>query len=131
MVEQGTLVLNRSVALRARSLMCFLDLFLLQIFALAHAHHPFINVRRGVRRSVACQWFLLQTSFTYFFGVFASIMFIKTGSVWVAVAAHAVANLFGFPRLGLRDPGVMAVHVLGLTSFLTFTWMVYQQIVVI
>ncbi|MEO2191310.1 MAG: CPBP family glutamic-type intramembrane protease [bacterium] len=103
--------------------------FPLQIFALAHAHHPFINVQRGMRRSVACQWFLLQASFTYLFGVFASVVYIKTRSVWVAVAAHAVANLFGFPRLMEASPRVMAAHALGLSSFLTFTWTVYQQIV--
>jgi membrane protease YdiL (CAAX protease family) len=122
-------VLNYSLSPNDRSCVC---LFCLQIFALAHAHHPLINIRRGMQRSVAVKWFLLQSFFTYFFGIFASIVFIKTGSVWVAVAAHAVANLFGFPRLvGLRDRGVMAVHGLGLTLVMTFTWVVYHQIVVI
>ncbi len=91
-----------------------------------------MNIRRGVRLAVAAKWFLLQTSYTYFFGVFASVVFIRTGSVWVAVAAHAVANLFGFPRLtGLQDGRVIAAHLFGLTFFLGFTWMVFQQIVVI
>ena len=101
------------------------------IFSLAHVHHFFMNVRRGIRASVAARWCFVQSIYTYVFGIFAMIVLLKSRSVWVSIAAHATANSFGFPNFG---PGlsrkVVVAHGLGLMIFLALSVSFYRALLI-
>lgn len=87
------------------------------IFGLAHLHHlaEFLNAHtkpgrmlppaqiiiKGVVRS------LFQFTYTSLFGFFAAFVFLRTGSIWAAIAAHVFCNWMGFPRIWGR---VGSVH---------------------
>lgn len=79
------------------------------IFGLAHIHHlvEFLQSRtpdgrrvpslpvwvNGVLRS------LFQFAYTSIFGFFAAFVFLRTGNMFAAIAAHAFCNWMGVPRL--------------------------------
>jgi intramembrane prenyl-peptidase len=70
------------------------------IFGLAHIHHfyefrithPRVPLVAAIARSV------MQFSYTTLFGAYATYLFIRTGSLLAAVAAHAFCNAMGLPR---------------------------------
>ncbi|KAH6671624.1 CAAX prenyl protease [Plectosphaerella plurivora] len=71
------------------------------IFGLAHIHHfyefrithPRVPLAAAVARSV------MQFTYTTLFGAYATYLFIRTGSLLAAVAAHAFCNAMGLPRV--------------------------------
>jgi membrane protease YdiL (CAAX protease family) len=91
------------------------------IFSISHAHHLYVNVcERGMRFQDAFVVTAVQCTFTYIFGVFESLVFLKSQSLWVCVVAHQVANWFGFPRLRGVSPLVGACHAAGFLWFVRF-----------
>ncbi|KAM4062243.1 CAAX protease self-immunity domain-containing protein [Hirsutella rhossiliensis] len=77
------------------------------VFGLAHLHHfyefrithPQTPLITAVARSV------FQFLYTYIFGVYATFIFLRTGSLLAAISAHALCNSMGLPRLwGAVEP---------------------------
>lgn len=71
------------------------------VFGLAHVHHfyefrktnPQVSVVDAVARSV------LQFSYTYLFGIYATFIFLRTGSLLAVIVTHAFCNSMGLPRV--------------------------------
>jgi prenyl protein peptidase len=69
-------------------------------FGIAHVHHlyefrlthPEVPFLPAVVRTV------MQFSYTSLFGFFATFLFLRTGSVYTAIAAHTFCNWMGLPR---------------------------------
>ncbi|KAF1990595.1 CaaX prenyl proteinase Rce1 [Aulographum hederae CBS 113979] len=69
-------------------------------FGIAHLHHlhefrishPNVHLAMALLRSV------VQFTYTTLFGWFAAFVFLRTGSVWAAMAAHGFCNWLGLPR---------------------------------
>jgi prenyl protein peptidase len=69
-------------------------------FGIAHLHHlyefrlthPEIPLLPAVLRTV------LQFTYTSLFGFFAAFVYLRTGSLYAAIAAHSFCNWNGFPR---------------------------------
>ena len=77
------------------------------VFGVAHLHHfyefrithPKVPVLAAVARS------LMQFSYTYLFGIYATFIFLRTGSLLAVVAAHTLCNSMGLPRVwGFVEP---------------------------
>lgn len=70
-------------------------------FGIAHMHHlyefrlthPEVPVLPALLRTV------FQFTYTSLFGFFAAFVFLRTGSVYAAIAAHSFCNWQGLPRL--------------------------------
>ncbi|KAG9252755.1 uncharacterized protein F5Z01DRAFT_181641 [Emericellopsis atlantica] len=71
------------------------------VFGLAHIHHfyEFRKTNPGVHVGAAVARSVLQFSYTYLFGVYATFIFLRTGSTLAAIAAHAFCNSMGLPRV--------------------------------
>ncbi|KAL6850895.1 CAAX prenyl protease [Amphichorda felina] len=71
------------------------------VFGLAHLHHfyefrvthPHIPVTAAAARSV------IQFSYTYLFGIYATFIFLRTGSLLAVAIVHAFCNSMGLPRV--------------------------------
>ncbi|AOA64666.1 CAAX prenyl protease 2 involved in a-factor maturation [Komagataella phaffii CBS 7435] len=69
-------------------------------FGIAHLHHAveLYHCKRysltTITISTAFQW-----SYTTLFGIYASFLYLRTGSVWSAIVVHSFCNMMGFPRL--------------------------------
>ncbi|KAI1322826.1 CaaX protease [Xylariaceae sp. FL0255] len=71
------------------------------LFGLAHVHHfyefrvthPHLPLSTGLIRSA------LQFSYTWLFGVFATFVFLRTGSLLGVSVVHAFCNVMGLPRV--------------------------------
>lgn len=57
-------------------------------FALAHIHHTI---------SLGLSPMLFQFAFTFLFGVYASVLYTSTHSIWAPFAAHVVCNVLEIP----------------------------------
>lgn len=77
------------------------------VFGVAHLHHfyefrvthPHIPLTAAIARSI------LQFSYTYLFGIYATFIFLRTGSLLAVILVHAFCNSMGLPRLwGLVEP---------------------------
>ena len=99
-------------------------------FSAAHVQNLVVNVVRGMDLRTAGASCLLQIVYTYLFGIYATILLLETGSVWVCVAAHVVANGFGFPDFRLRRSSELVVHGIGLTAFIVISRSLYASITV-
>ncbi|KIV99924.1 hypothetical protein, variant 2 [Verruconis gallopava] len=70
-------------------------------FGIAHIHHlyefrlthPEVPVLPAVLRTV------VQFTYTSLFGFFATFVYLRTGSVYTAIAAHMFCNWMGLPRI--------------------------------
>lgn len=79
------------------------------IFGLAHVHHlvEFVQSRLAMGRSSSVSRVVLlgvvrslfQFAYTSLFGFFAAFVFLRTGNLFAAIAAHSFCNVMGFPRL--------------------------------
>ncbi|KAF2428113.1 prenyl protein peptidase [Tothia fuscella] len=86
-------------------------------FGIAHLHHlyefrlthPEIPLLPAVLRTV------LQFTYTSLFGFFAAFVYLRTGSLYAAMAAHSFCNWNGFPRFWGKV-GVQAGAPIGLGS---------------
>jgi len=99
-------------------------------FSAAHVQNLVVNVVRGMDLRTAGASCLLQIVYTYLFGIYATILLLETGNVWVCVAAHVVANGFGFPDFRLRRSSEWVVHGIGLTAFIVISRSLYASITV-
>ncbi|KFH43095.1 CAAX prenyl protease-like protein [Hapsidospora chrysogenum ATCC 11550] len=71
------------------------------VFGLAHVHHfyefrvthPRVSIVAAIARSV------LQFSYTYLFGIYATFIFLRTGSLLAVAIVHAFCNSLGLPRV--------------------------------
>lgn len=77
------------------------------VFGLAHVHHfyefrvthPDVSLFAAIARSV------LQFSYTYLFGIYATFIFLRNGSLIAVILVHAFCNCMGLPRVwGLLEP---------------------------
>lgn len=87
-------------------------------FAISHLHHVFQQQRRQRQLKkwhmqehpeqplpdeqwISCRKALLialfKLSYTQVFGLYSGFVYIKTGSLWPAIALHCQCNFFGFP----------------------------------
>ncbi|PAA72035.1 hypothetical protein BOX15_Mlig025095g1, partial [Macrostomum lignano] len=94
-------------------------------FGLAHFHHLINRLQRGYPLVPSLIQATFQFSYTYIFGVYSAYLYLRTGQLAAACAAHSFCNLMGFPDFealaNLR--GIkLAVHggafVLGLVGWL-------------
>jgi prenyl protein peptidase len=78
-------------------------------FSLAHAHHHLVPSalsaaakakKNAPSSSSSLAPLLLQLSYTYAFGLYASLMLVATGSLPGVVVAHALCNALGLPGGG-------------------------------
>jgi len=77
------------------------------IFGLAHIHH-FYEFRLTHPRTPllgALLRSLFQLVYTTLFGAYATFLFLRTGSLLVAIVAHTFCNWMGLPRLWGRLEG--------------------------
>lgn len=67
-------------------------------FAVSHLHHA-ISERKTMqtKKRKLLLFTLLRLSYTQIFGIYSGLVYIKTGSIWPAVALHSQCNFFGFP----------------------------------
>jgi prenyl protein peptidase len=77
------------------------------VFGIAHVHHfyefrithPHVSLPAAVVRSV------IQFSYTYLFGIYATFIFIRTGSLPAVILIHTFCNYMGLPRVwGQLEP---------------------------
>lgn len=91
------------------------------VFGLAHIHHlvEYLNARTPQNRRFppAAAWAsgvirsLFQFTYTSLFGFFAAFVFLRTGSVWAPILAHAFCNWMGVPRFwGMLRPAHSSVE---------------------
>ena len=79
------------------------------VFGGAHLHHlvEFLQSRTPEGRGFPplSAWVngvamsLFQFTYTSIFGFFAAFVFLRTGNIWAAIAAHSFCNRMGLPRL--------------------------------
>lgn len=77
-------------------------------FGIAHIHHfyeftlthPYTPLLPALLRSIS------QFAYTTLFGWYATFIFLRTGSLWAVILAHAQCNWMGLPRLWGRVGGV-------------------------
>jgi len=70
------------------------------LFGLAHVHHLLDMVRsRGYSMKQAIQAAVFQLSYSTIFGIYASFLFIRTGTLIAPTICHSFCNLLGFPDL--------------------------------
>lgn len=67
-------------------------------FGVAHLHH-YYELRKTYPAKKAALGVLFQFCYTYFFGVYACFLFMKTKCIYACILAHAFCNYMGFPDL--------------------------------
>lgn len=77
------------------------------VFGLAHVHHfyEFRLTHRGVPASAALLRSVFQLGYTTVFGAYATFLYLRTGSLLAAFAAHVLCNCMGLPRVWGRVEG--------------------------
>jgi len=69
-------------------------------FGIAHVHHFYEFVLSHPESPIAAALLrsLVQFTYTSLFGFFAAFVFLRTGSLYAAIAAHSFCNWAGLPR---------------------------------
>lgn len=82
------------------------------IFGLAHFHHfyEFRLANPGVPFAAALARSVFQLGFTTVFGVYATFIYVRTGSLLAVCAVHAFCNCMGLPRLWGKVTRAMPVR---------------------
>ncbi|KAJ6264776.1 LOW QUALITY PROTEIN: hypothetical protein Dda_0928 [Drechslerella dactyloides] len=100
-------------------------------FGIAHLHHlyEFALTHPDLPLTLAVVRSLVQFCYTTLFGWFAAWVFLHTGSLWAAVAAHSFCNVMGLPRFwgplegaGWRTGVYYGLLVLGVVGFYNGLW---------
>jgi membrane protease YdiL (CAAX protease family) len=99
-------------------------------FGVAHMHHLYEKLRQGETISRAVISTLVQFTYTSIFGFIASILFMRTGSIYPAIISHMICNYVGLPETGFLfvegSPAsclyawrwiLMTLHLVGLVLF--------------
>lgn len=70
------------------------------IFGLAHVHHfyEFRITNPQTPITVALVRSVLQFAYTYLFGIYATFVFLRTGSLLATIVVHIFCNYMGLPR---------------------------------
>ena len=68
-------------------------------FSLAHVHHAFERYREGQRHLTILIETLVQSSYTYIFGVISVIIFTRTGHLTASIVSHVICNFMGLPQI--------------------------------
>lgn len=95
------------------------------LFSMSHFHHLRNDLRHGERWGEALLLRTFQALYTYLFGLFATFLFFRSGSVFPCMASHALCNSMGTPRLAeaLNRPGwptrlgLLGLNLAGLALF--------------
>mmetsp|Transcript_24013 Transcript_24013/g.77117 ORF Transcript_24013/g.77117 Transcript_24013/m.77117 type:complete len:284 (-) Transcript_24013:2835-3686(-) len=95
-------------------------------FGLAHLHHAIQHVQDGYSARQAAITVVFQLVYTTIFGAFAAFLYLRTGHIAAAIAAHSMCNYFGFPctawitarRHTVRDKILLSLfYIAGLIAF--------------
>ncbi|KAG6021153.1 hypothetical protein E4U40_005505 [Claviceps sp. LM458 group G5] len=89
------------------------------IFGIAHLHHfyEFRVTYPQTPLAIAAARSTLQLAYTTLFGVYATFLFLRTGSLLAVVIAHTFCNLVGLPRIwGFLQPHWLRGANVGRTS---------------
>lgn len=73
-------------------------------FGLAHVHHCIEKLQRGWDLFSAIASTLVQFTYTSLFGCIATLLFMRTGSIYSAVWSHVICNYAGLPDTGFMHP---------------------------
>eukprot|EP00004_Rigifila_ramosa_P020870 TRINITY_DN5473_c0_g1_i3.p1 TRINITY_DN5473_c0_g1~~TRINITY_DN5473_c0_g1_i3.p1 ORF type:complete len:167 (-),score=28.48 TRINITY_DN5473_c0_g1_i3:49-549(-) len=98
--RSAMLCLLRQTSLRESFLP--LVFFTPMIFGFAHFHHVLAHIKSPpaeLKRALFAA--LFQGAFTTVFGMYSVFLFLRTQSVFSAIAAHIFCNWLGFPRFDL------------------------------
>ena len=68
-------------------------------FGVAHVHHLIEKINTGMRPINAIVQTLVQFTYTSIFGVIATLLFMRTGSIYAAILSHIVCNSVGLPDI--------------------------------
>lgn len=98
------------------------------VFSLAHLQNIFTNVQLGVDVKTATKMCVVQSSYTYVFGVYATMVLLRTECVWVCVVAHSLANSFGFPDFRRIRPSIWVIHGIALMAFVFYSRSIYVSL---
>jgi len=67
-------------------------------FTISHLHHAIAEYKQyGLKKRRVILLALFRLCYTNVFGIYSGLVYIKTGSIWPAVALHSQCNFFGFP----------------------------------
>lgn len=83
-------------------------------FAMAHLHH-FLERIGKINSNNTTSWRLIQHAllltlmqiiYTSIFGMIATLLFMRTGSIYSAITSHCICNFMGLPDIGFMiQPG--------------------------
>jgi membrane protease YdiL (CAAX protease family) len=74
-------------------------------FGVAHAHHLLDKLRSGTPLGPALLGTAVQFTYTSIFGAIATLLFLRTGSVFSAIISHCICNIVGLPDISfLTEP---------------------------
>lgn len=68
-------------------------------FGVAHVHHAWELKKRGIETPVVVFNVFFQTTYTTLFGMLATYLYEKYGTLWCPVVVHAACNLMSFPAM--------------------------------
>ncbi|KAK2462514.1 hypothetical protein APHAL10511_005484 [Amanita phalloides] len=97
-------------------------------FGLAHVHHAWETFNKYGRTSNAAKRAvvnsLVQLTYTTLFGAYCAYLFLRTGSIFPPISAHAFCNVMGLPELR-REMGmfpsrkymIVVMYLVGVTAF--------------
>ena len=74
-------------------------------FGLAHVHHLIEKLNSGVNPVSAILSSLVQFTYTSIFGVIATLLLMRTNSVYAAILSHIVCNSVGLPDTSFMTKG--------------------------
>ena len=103
-------------------------------FGLAHFHHLVERVSKGGKLLPALIATLVQFTYTSIFGIIATLLLLRTNSIYTSILSHCICNLVGLPDVSFMIPAgkqnsgdysclypyryvYLVVHVLGLVLF--------------
>ena len=73
-------------------------------FGMAHLHHLSENLRGGMNLSTAVLSTVVQFTYTFIFGFIATLLLMRTGSIYAAILSHGICNAVGLPDVGFMTP---------------------------
>ena len=97
-------------------------------FGVAHLHHMLEHLKAGTfTLSQALFNVLIQTTYTSLFGMFSAHLFLQTGHLTSAIAAHIMCNILGLPEVtGLPNHKYRLLVVPAyIAGFLCFMYCIY------
>ncbi|WOO79623.1 CAAX prenyl protease 2 [Vanrija pseudolonga] len=98
-------------------------------FGVAHVHHAFQTYRASQRTRrdalIAAVRCVFQFGYTTLFGWFASFVYLRTGSVFPAIASHIFCNIMGLPAPSAsiaehpqKKKSIIAAYLVGIAGFI-------------